>query len=122
MFDSINVLGGELESCCHSPKTGFYRDGFCNTDYDDRGMHTVCIIATQEFLEYSKSMGNDLSTPVPEFNFAGVRPGNKWCLCAGRWLDAFKDGKAPPVMLESTHEETLAVIPLNYLKEFEVTK
>jgi uncharacterized protein (DUF2237 family) len=122
VFDSINVLGGKLESCCQNPTTGFYRDGFCNTDYDDRGMHTVCIIATQEFLAYSKSVGNDISTPAPEFDFPGVKPGNKWCLCAGRWLDAFKDGKAPPVMLESTHEETLAVIPLNSLKEFEVTK
>ncbi len=121
MFNSINVLGGKLESCCHNPKTGFYRDGFCNTDYTDTGMHTVCIIATQEFLAYSKSVGNDISTPIPEYNFPGIRPGNKWCLCAGRWLEAYKAGKAPPVILEATHEETLAVIPLKYLKEFHVT-
>ena len=122
MFDSINVLGGELESCCHEPKTGFYRDGFCNTDYEDTGMHTVCIIATQEFLAYSQSVGNDISTPNPQFGFPGIRAGNKWCLCAGRWLEAYNAGKAPPVVLESTHEETLAVVPLQYLKEFQVTK
>jgi len=121
MFDSINVLGGKLESCCHNPKTGFFRDGFCNTDDTDMGMHTVCIIATQEFLAYSKSVGNDISTPVPEHNFPGIRAGNKWCLCAARWLEAYKANKAPPVMLEATHEETLAVLPLEYLKEYQVT-
>lgn len=122
MFDSINVLGEKLESCCQNPKTGFFRDGFCNTDYEDSGLHTVCIIATQEFLAYSKSVGNDIGSPMPEYDFPGIRPGNKWCLCAGRWLEAYKEGKAPPVVLESTHEETLAVIPLDFMKEFQVTK
>jgi uncharacterized protein (DUF2237 family) len=122
MFDSINVLGEKLESCCQNPKTGFFRDGFCNTDYEDSGLHTVCIIATQEFLAYSKAVGNDIGSPMPEYDFPGIRPGNKWCLCAGRWLEAYRDGKAPPVVLESTHEETLAVIPLDFMKEFQVTK
>jgi uncharacterized protein (DUF2237 family) len=122
MFDSINVLGEKLESCCENPKTGFFRDGFCNTDYEDSGLHTVCIIATQEFLAYSKAVGNDIGSPMPEYDFPGIRPGNKWCLCAGRWLEAYRDGKAPPVVLESTHEETLAVIPLDFMKEFQVTK
>jgi uncharacterized protein (DUF2237 family) len=122
LFDSINVLGSELESCCHNPKTGFFRDGFCNTDYADNGLHTVCIIATSEFLAFSKAVGNDIGSPMPEFEFPGIKPGNKWCLCAGRWLEAYREGKAPPVVLESTHEETLAVIPLSYLEEFQVTK
>jgi uncharacterized protein (DUF2237 family) len=122
MFDSKNVFGEKLESCCNNPVTGFFRDGYCNTDYNDTGIHTVCIIATNEFLEFSKSIGNDLSTPMEEYGFLGIRAGNKWCLCAGRWLEAYNAGKAPPVVLESTHEETLAMIPIAALKKFQVTQ
>jgi uncharacterized protein (DUF2237 family) len=122
MFDSKNVFGEKLESCCNNPVTGFFRDGYCNTDYNDTGIHTVCIIATNEFLEFSKSIGNDLSTPMEEYGFLGIRAGNKWCLCAGRWLEAYNAGKAPPVVLESTHEETLAMIPIAALVKFQVTQ
>jgi uncharacterized protein (DUF2237 family) len=121
MFDKINVFGEKLQECgCH-PMTGFFRDGYCNTDYSDRGMHTVCCEVTEEFLEFSKKVGNDLSTPKPEFGFVGLKPGDHWCLCAGRWLDAYKAGKAPLVKLEACHEETLAIIPLEALKEFALT-
>lgn len=116
-METLNVLGTPLEACCHDPKTGWYRDGFCHTDMSDPGMHSVCCVASEEFLEFSKQTGNDLSTPRPEFGFPGVKPGQHWCLCAGRWFDAYKAGKACPVVLESCHEETLAVIPLQILKE-----
>lgn len=121
MFDSINVLGKKLKECSCDPMTGFYRDGYCNTDYQDQGMHTVCCVVTEEFLEFSKNDGNDLTTPRPEFGFDGLKPGDHWCLCAGRWLDAYKAGKAPKVDLEATHEESLAIIPLEALKEFSLT-
>ena len=116
MFDSINVLGEPLAVCSCEPMTGFFRDGSCNTDYQDRGIHTVCCQVTQEFLDYSKSMGNDLSSDKPQFGFIGLKDGDKWCLCAGRWVEAYKAGKAPRVVLEATHEETLAIIPLEVLK------
>lgn len=122
MYESKNVFGDKLQPCCYEPRTGFWRDGLCNTGDEDTGMHTVCIEATEEFLEFSTNIGNDLSTPRKQFGFPGVRPGDKWCLCAGRWLEAFKAGKAPKVFLEATHEETLAIIPLNVLKEFAITK
>lgn len=117
MFKSVNVLGTHLKTCSEHPKTGFFRDGCCNTSYEDQGMHTVCVKLTEDFLAFSKSRGNDLSTPKPEFNFHGLKDGQNWCLCAARWLEAYKADKAPKVYLESTHEETLAIIPLDILKE-----
>ncbi len=115
-FESLNIFGEKLESCCTDPMTGFYRDGMCNTGDDDHGIHTVCIFVTHEFLEASKKNGNDLSTPRPQFNFYGLKEGDRWCLCAGRWLELYHQGKAPKVHLRTTHEETLAVIPLNSLE------
>jgi uncharacterized protein (DUF2237 family) len=113
-----NVLGGELESCCTSPMTGYFRDGYCHTDESDRGSHTVCVRVTEEFLAFSQRTGNDLSTPHPEFGFPGLRPGDKWCLCVTRWEDAFLAGVAPRVVLASTHERALDVVELNELKAF----
>lgn len=117
MFESKNVLGKPLLKCSEDPLTGFFRDGCCNTSYQDQGMHTVCIIATSAFLDFSKARGNDLSTPKPEFNFPGVKPGDGWCLCAARWLEAYQNNCAPKVNLNATHEETLAIIPLEYLEK-----
>jgi len=102
-----NVLGTELTTCSNDPLTGFFRDGCCNTGADDHGVHTVCAIVTADFLEFSKAQGNDLSTPLPQYNFAGLKPGDKWCLCAGRWADARDAGKAPAVDLEATHARSL---------------
>ena len=113
-----NVLGGELKSCCTDPMTGFYRDGYCNTGADDVGKHTVCIVATDEFLAFSKSAGNDLSTPRPEFDFAGVKDGDKWCLCVTRWQQALEAGMAPHVDLEATHQSALEIVTLEDLKEY----
>jgi uncharacterized protein (DUF2237 family) len=98
-----NVLGTPLQSCSTNPMTGFFRDGCCNTTKDDRGMHTVCAVMTDDFLLYSRSMGNDLITPRPEFSFPGLKAGDRWCLCLGRWLEAHDAGFAPPVVLEATH-------------------
>jgi uncharacterized protein len=113
-----NVLGGELKSCCTDPMTGFYRDGYCRTGADDTGRHTVCILATDEFLAYSKSVGNDLSTPMPQFDFPGVKGGDKWCLCVTRWQQALEDGNAPMVDLEATHESALKVVRIEDLREY----
>jgi hypothetical protein len=113
-----NVLGGELESCCTNPMTGFFRDGYCRTGPTDVGKHTVCIVATDEFLEFSRSVGNDLSTPRPEFGFPGVKDGDKWCLCVTRWQEAFEAGRAPMVDLKATHESALKVVRLDDLKQF----
>ena len=115
-----NVFGSDLITCSKSPKTGFYRDGSCNTGPQDKGVHTVCAIMTEEFLEFSKSRGNDLSTPMPQWNFPGLKPGDRWCLCAPRWLEAYKAGKAPKVKLEATHEKTLDVIEMDTLVKFAV--
>ena len=115
---ALNVFGQPLQPCGLDPLTGFYRDGCCNTGYDDTGIHTVCIRATAEFLAFSKQRGNDLSTPMPEFGFAGLKPGDQWCLCAGRWKEALDAGMAPPVVLAATHEETLAILPLSELKRY----
>lgn len=115
--EHLNVLGTSLQMCGCTPMTGFWRDGFCRTDIQDRGMHTVCCVVTEEFLEFSKADGNDLSTPMPQFNFPGLKPGDKWCLCAGRWLTAYKAGKACPIILEACHEETIAVVPMEALLE-----
>jgi uncharacterized protein len=112
-----NVLGTELKCCCLKPLTGFYRDGFCKTGVDDRGRHTVCAYVTEDFLEFSKAAGNDLSTPRPEFDFVGLKDGDKWCLCAMRWKEAFDAGVAPKIILESTHEATLRYASLAELKE-----
>ena len=109
-----NVLGGELALCCRDPLTGFYRDGTCRTGSDDLGVHTVCARVTAEFLAFSKEQGNDLSTPRP--GFAGLKPGDRWCLCAARWQEAFEAGMAPKVVLEATHEATLAFVKLEDLK------
>jgi len=115
-----NVLGTELKSCCTDPMTGFYRDGYCRTGTDDVGKHTVCILATDEFLEFSKSAGNDLSTPRPEYAFPGLKHGDKWCLVAMRWQQALDAGMAPQVDLEATHESVLEMISLEDLKKFEI--
>ena len=107
-----NVLGGPLAPCSHDPLTGFYRDGCCNTSAEDYGSHTVCAQMTEAFLAFSQSRGNDLSTPNPGYGFPGLKPGDRWCLCAARWREAAEAGVAPPVILESTHERALEVIAL----------
>lgn len=118
MFEPKNVLGEKLQLCSGRPLTGFYRDGCCNTGKEDVGLHTVCTEVTREFLEFSKSRGNDLSTPRPELGFAGLQPGDCWCLCALRWREAYEAGAAPAVKLAATHAATLEHIPLAILKEF----
>ncbi|MEG4347138.1 DUF2237 domain-containing protein [Microcoleus sp. A003_D6] len=115
--EATNVLGGKLETCCTSPMTGYYRDGQCNTGGGDFGAHTVCAQLTEEFLTFTKSNGNDLSTPVPEFNFPGLKPGDCWCLCASRWKEAMDAGVAPPVVLAATHALTLEYVSLDELKQ-----
>jgi uncharacterized protein (DUF2237 family) len=117
---ALNVLGGELRACSTQPMTGFFRNGCCETGPHDLGMHTVCAVMTAEFLAFSKSVGNDLSTPVPEYGFQGLKPGDRWCLCAPRWKEALDAGAAPRVVLEATHEETLAIVPLGVLKDYAV--
>jgi uncharacterized protein len=112
-----NVLGEPLQPCSFDPNTGFFRDGHCHTCAQDQGSHTVCAIMTAEFLEFSKSRGNDLTTPMPQYDFPGLKPGDSWCLCAGRWLEAHEAGKAPQVNLEATHEAALAIVPLPLLQE-----
>lgn len=120
MDESINVLGEPLMLCGDNPVTGFFRDSKCNTCEDDVGLHTVCIEASTEFLEYSRFKGNDLSTPVPEFGFEGLKPGNTWCLCAARWLEAYEDGMAPRVYLTRTHKRTLEIVSIDLLKKYAV--
>ena len=111
-----NVLGTELRCCCRDPMTGFYRDGFCRTGPEDVGLHTVCIQATREFLDFSVLDGNDLVTAVPEWGFRGLEPGDKWCICVTRWRDALKRGVAPPVDLEATHASALEFVTLEDLR------
>ena len=113
---ALNVRGGALAPCSEDPLTGFYRNGCCDTGSDDTGMHTVCAVMTDAFLVYSKLAGNDLSTPRPESGFAGLRAGDRWCLCVGRWREALAAGVAPPVVLDATHEEALAVVPFDDLE------
>ena len=113
-----NVLGGTLEPCSMRPLTGFFRDGCCNTGPSDVGSHTVCAVMTLEFLEFSRRAGNDLLTPRPEFGFPGLKQGDRWCVCAARWLEAFEIGMAPPVVLEATHERALEVLDLPELKAY----
>ncbi len=110
-----NVLGGDLQVCCTSPMTGFYRDGYCKTGQNDIGRHTVCAILTDEFLEFSRDQGNDLITPHPEWGFPGLKAGDKWCLCVLRWKEAYEAGVAPPVCLEATNEASLQFVSLEEL-------
>lgn len=114
---SINVLGGALEDCSHDPVTGFFRTGCCDTGPEDRGLHTVCAVMTAEFLALSKYLGNDLSTPRPEFGFTGLQPGDQWCLCAARFLQAHDEGAAPRLRLKATHRRTLDIVPLAVLRQ-----
>ena len=120
MSDDHSVLGGPLEECGADPLTGFYRDGCCTSGPDDVGSHTVCAVVTAEFLVHQRSVGNDLSTPRPEYRFPGLRPGDRWCVVALRWLQAHEDGVAPPVVLAATNERALEVVPLDVLRRYAV--
>ena len=118
MDEQKNVFGEPLQTCSDRPITGFYRTGCCHTGADDVGLHTVCVEVTAEFLAFSKARGNDLSTPHPEFGFPGLEAGDRWCLCAARWREAFEAGSAPRVILGATHEATLDIVDLQNLKRF----
>ena len=120
MDDSINVFGEELLPCGADPVTGFYRDGCCNTSDEDLGSHTVCVQVDERFLQYSRFRGNDLSTPMPDFGFPGLSPGDSWCLCAARWLEAYEQDMAPKVYLTRTHKRALEIVSLAKLKEFAI--
>lgn len=120
--ETLNVLGTKLEICSCNPKTGFFRDGFCNTNMQDTGTHVVCAIVTKEFLDYSLSKGNDLITPLPYYNFPGLKPGDKWCLCVSRWLEAKKANVAPLLNLKATHKAALKYVSLTVLQEFDISK
>ncbi len=120
MEAKLNVLGEPLVPCSEKPLTGFFRDGCCNTDATDLGSHTVCVRVTAEFLEFSREKGNDLTTPMPEFGFPGLKPGDQWCLCAARWQEALKAGRAPRVVLQATHAAALRIVKLADLKRFAV--
>lgn len=115
-----NVLGGELEMCGTDPMTGFYRDGCCSTGQEDLGSHTICAVVTAEFLEHQRSIGNDLSTPMPQFRFPGLTPGDRWCVTATNWARAYTDGVAAPVVLAATHEAVLRIVPLQALQHHAV--
>jgi len=115
-----NVLGGPLQPCSDRPLTGFYRDGCCNTGDDDLGAHVVCVKTTAQFLEFSQARGNDLTTPHPEFGFPGLKPGDRWCLCAARWVEALNAGVAPQIVLAATHEGMLEYAPLAELKKYAI--
>ena len=121
MDEGVNVFGEELAPCSIDPVTGFFRDGCCNTCDEDVGSHTVCIEVTEGFLEYSRFAGNDLSTPHPEFGFLGLKEGDRWCLCAARWLEAHDKGMAPRVFLRNTHMKALEIVPLTLLEDFAVS-
>ena len=116
-MENLNVFGQPLIACSTNPITGFFRDGCCNTNEEDFGLHTVCIVATTEFLAFSKQVGNDLSTPLPQWGFQGVKEGDKWCLCADRFKEAYDNGKAPKVLLEATNEKTLEIVSMDILLE-----
>ena len=118
--EPINVYGEPMNPCGSDPLTGFFRDGSCNTCKEDVGSHTVCISATDDFLAFSKSVGNDLSTPMPEYGFPGLKTGDRWCLCAARWLQAHEKDMAPRVFLSNTHQRALDIVPLELLKKFAV--
>lgn len=115
-----NVLGGELEQCGADPVTGFYRDGCCTSGAEDVGNHTICAVVTRDFLEHQQRVGNDLSTPRPEFGFPGLQPGDRWCVVAMRWLQAHQDGVAAPVVLAATNERALTIVPIETLREYAV--
>lgn len=115
----LNVLGTPLQPCCFEPVTGYFRDGYCRTIQEDTGTHVVCAVVTTEFLQYTKSKGNDLSTPIPYWNFPGLSEGDKWCLCISRWLQAERAGKAPQIILEATHQKALQYVDLDLLKKYE---
>ena len=117
MSDAKNVLGTDLRECCTNPMTGYYRDGYCRTGGQDFGVHVVCAQVTEEFLTFTKQQGNDLSTPIPAYDFPGLKPGDRWCLCAARWKEAQEAGVAPPVVLEATHVRALEILSLGELKE-----
>ena len=117
--DQLNVLGEPLQTCCTSPMTGYYRTGCCEVGGDDTGVHAVCAVMTEEFLTFSRARGNDLSTPVPEFDFPGLKPGDRWCVCVGRWAEALEMEKAPPVVLEATHVHALEFVSLEELRAHE---
>ena len=114
----LNIFGDPMIPCCMEPVTGYFRDGYCRTDQRDLGTHVVCAVVTDEFLEYSRSKGNDLITPIPYWNFPGLKHGSKWCLCISRWLQAEKAGKAPPIILEATHESALKYTTMDMLIQY----
>tara|TARA_Y100000739_G_scaffold204305_1_gene190881 strand:+ start:41 stop:418 length:378 start_codon:yes stop_codon:yes gene_type:complete len=116
--DQLNIFNEPLEACSFDPVTGFFRSGCCETSELDKGSHTVCAIMTEEFLKFSKSKGNDLSTPVPAFDFPGLNSGDRWCLCAARWLEAYEAGSAPSIIARATHRRALEIIPMEVMKEF----
>ncbi|UFH60133.1 DUF2237 family protein [Sulfurovum mangrovi] len=120
MSNALNVLGEPLEPCSLKPLTGFYRDGSCFSDENNPGYHAVCIYATEAFLEYSKKAGNDLSTPIPEYNFPGVKPGQSWCLSGPRFIQALRDGMAPKIFIHATHERMLELVDLEILKKYAI--
>jgi len=115
-----NVLGDELDPCSFDPRTGWMRDGSCNTDANDRGSHTICAVVTTEFLDHQRRIGNDLTTAIPQFHFPGLVPGDRWCVTAANWLRAHYDGAAAPIVLASTHERTLELVPLEILRSYAV--
>lgn len=121
-FKSRNVFGEPISTCSEKPVTGFYRNGCCESGEDDQGDHMVCAVMTEEFLRFSKSRGNDLSTPIPQYNFPGLEPGDRWCLCAPRWKEAFDAGKAPKVVLEATNELALNIVSMDLLLEYAYKK
>ena len=116
--EQLNIFNEPLEACSFDPVTGFFRSGWCETSEQDTGSHTVCAIMTEEFLKFSKSKGNDLSTPVPAFDFPGLNSGDRWCLCAARWLEAYEAGSAPSIIARATHRRALEIIPMEAMKEF----
>ena len=116
--DQLNIFNEPLEACSFDPVTGFFRSGCCETSEQDTGSHTVCAIMTEEFLKFSKSKGNDLSTPVPAFDFPGLNSGDRWCLCAARWLEAYEAGSAPSIIAKATHRRAIEIIPMEVIKEF----
>ncbi|MEL6636273.1 MAG: DUF2237 domain-containing protein [Bacteroidota bacterium] len=119
---ALNVLGKPLQACCLEPRTGWYRDGYCNTDARDLGVHVVCAVMTDAFLQHTSQCGNDLSTPRPEYGFPGLVAGDKWCLCVSRWKEAMQAGVAPPVVLESCHAKALETVSLEELRAYESTE
>lgn len=119
--EDVNVVGGDLLPCSNEPLTGFFRDGCCSTGDEDIGSHTVCTVMTADFLAFSKTAGNDLSTPMPQFGFDGLQPGDRWCLCAARWLEAYEAGQAPEVVLGATHARALEIVPIEALTSHAAT-